>query len=1222
MALTTSTTVVNGYTITHHVSRVASPRGLVVYFDGDGQAKVTPPISGDLAAMAAAANAAGFNFAAPRSPLSNIQWWDTDPSEHAGVARAYVDQQATAMAAKTAHLVGYSGGATLICKNLAKEGTWPSKYTGGSLLIGGGSTTNTISTPVSWRAGWPMRFVVGDLDVVGATVPAWWSAFDYSAAAEAEFREAGHPTLREVRPGKDHKNYDFGGEVAAYLAAVAPTPTAQEPSDALTVLESTHPDKGLTPPGLGTIENGQWVIDAATAERTPLWVAAALVFAETRGLNIYGHDADSEDGTVAVFSTRHRPVTINGVTYPQGSNIPVTRANYEVYLSRVYDSNRNVRPGVKPNGVGPLQLTWWTIPRDTEKAGIDISDPVQNIRYGLRLLNGFTAGDWSELSVKEAGTRYNAGNLSGGINYYGEALWRRSEVYRRALEGSTVSPTPGGSAPGTGTDPVLVEPVMVSDPGPHAELMSMAAYTVLPLPDPPAGPVRETGGIPAPRRRARFRGQWWTVQADPEESKLAWSMSIPGPDQSSVGASMVAAAGSVTLAKPRTVTKTGWAAWARNPPSPGEDVWVEDTVDDGETWVRRFTGVVDGTDFALDDSSVTLRVIERTSDFNIDISHPPLNFRQPAPGDGAQYMRIGLHTAYFTNLVARAAGYYCTPPMDAATTIVSAPMVGSLWPERGTIISARTFDAKGSTEGVSSDAPDYVRTWWGLTERNFFARYRPSFPAGVGGRLTRPMGVRCLVGPTSDMPAWVELFWSEDSIMIQVVGDRIIIETQDAWLPGGLRHVVHSRTRTLTAQQQKDGFQLTVWFSPDGTIVVDVDGHRTTHTPIPAWLDEMVSQNLEEVRVTSRPAGAVIGGLMVVSSSKWAVLGDWERRFHLDVDTDRMIWGSPALVKVNGLDLLKEQAEAELSACYLDEYGHLHSVSRNRMDSRPSVRTLRRRDVVSPPGQITRGSLASSVDVTWKQPSLNQSRLNSRFSMQVWEGPKDTIDPGDFWEEIVTVPDGEDWFHVDGTFLDISTATVAKANTGVGSMVGGTTIQEAADGTQEEGAAPQSWFWMEAERIAYDSFRVSGQYTPPAGVTARLEWAVPDLPGLNKRRVGTGPILRARGKQTWADHALPAPKATGVGRRVADELVHDGSWWVQSIYVANRIGDRYAQMLAKPIPTWGPVELAEPDLRIRRGDTVTLDIDGVSRPARVVDLRESFDAGGLHQVLTLRQLRP
>ncbi|MEW1964630.1 hypothetical protein AB0302_04440 [Micrococcus sp. NPDC078436] len=222
--LSTSTTPVLGRTVTYHVAAPGggSARGMVVYFDGDGQGKVGTPVSADLVEMAAVANRKGFTFIAPRSPFADTQWWSNDVTEHAAVARGFVDWAVGRWGAAQMHFVGYSGGTVLLNKHLAKEGTWPSRFSGGGLSVGGGSTTGTIDTPTQWRATWRMQWTVGTRDVEGATTLPTWSAKAKAEGAEAEFRAAGHPTAL-VYTDDDHGSYDFPAVLDAYLPAI---PTA------------------------------------------------------------------------------------------------------------------------------------------------------------------------------------------------------------------------------------------------------------------------------------------------------------------------------------------------------------------------------------------------------------------------------------------------------------------------------------------------------------------------------------------------------------------------------------------------------------------------------------------------------------------------------------------------------------------------------------------------------------------------------------------------------------------------------------------------------------------------------------------------------------------------------------------------------------------------------------------------------------------------------------
>lgn len=964
-----------------------------------------------------------------------------------------------------------------------------------------------------------------------------------------------------------------------------------------------------------SLENADAIVKAAQRVGLPVHLVAALIEGESGGKNIYGHDGGG------LFSTASGPVTIGGTTYPQGSNIPVTDSNFKEFESRLL-SGGTIRPGVTSNGVGPAQITYWSLFPDARRRGFNLADPVDNIAYGAEILRRYLGGDYSQDSIEEGGTLYNVGNLRSGVNYYGLRLWKLSEKWRRALAGSTIGDSGdggGGTDPAEPLDPAEIIPADQTDPGPTADLLKLTSTEPRPLPDPEPGPRREPELIVQTLVRVWWRDRYWA----PLSGGIDREIPTEGPDQSPAGAGLTAATGEITLARPWVLTNFGWNPWRDNPPVEDEPVMIEGSDDGGDTWHRLFVGKVAETGGTTTDIGVTMSLVDNSDRLDFNVRHPPLNFRHPAPDDGKRYLSIGLHPAYFAHHVARYAGFLSTPPMDSATTLVSVPMVGSVWPERGDLIGSKTMDEKGSSEGISDDSPEYRSTWWGMTVSNVFYRVRPDFPEGVTGRLTRMMGLRALVGPTTDETLYFELFWADDSIMIQVRGTEILVETQTGWLPDGLRRVVHSRTRTITEEQAKAGFQLTMWFTPEGGLDIYVDGDYTSHTPFPTWPDWCTKTPFTELRVTARPGAAAVGGVVLVSSSDRSVLGTWERNFHLKADTDHMLWGSPALHNMKGLELLQEQAAAELSTFWIDEEGTARYMSRTAMDDRPSTRTLTASDIVNTDWRRSRSSVFSFVDMVWKQPKLFQNRLRAGNTATVWEGDQATLTPGDSWEELAVPQDGEDWFHVDTRMTKASTASVSQLNAGRGSVLGAiTSLDEDGDGQAAEAPAAVSWYYGNAYRDHWQQYRVNVTYRPPENATADLILSIPELPGLAKRRTDKGPILRARGLQTWHDVQLDAPKPAAKNLPRKNTHVHDGGWWCQSQLVAHRITNRLAQMLAVPIPAWGPLTLAVPDLGIRLGDTISLELDGVAKPQRVAGVSLSFDDGRLEQQLTLRQIRP
>ena len=949
--------------------------------------------------------------------------------------------------------------------------------------------------------------------------------------------------------------------------------------------------------------NADALVRAAKRAGVPLHLAAALIRQESSGNNVYGNDWGGIYGT--------------DENTPASYNKTVTESNYKTFLSLLLRSDGSWT-GRTSNGVGPAQITYWAFHRDARDEGLRLWVPEDNMYFGLRLFATYLGGDYSEQSVKLAATRYNAGPAATTPNAYGIKVWDWAVRYQAALAGASdtggTTPTP----PSEPTIPPLPGVEVTDDPGPLPDLLAVAETPPPPLPDPTPGAAPARSAASTPLARIRFRDTLWS----PLRMELRRALQIPGPDQSPLGAPIVAATGEIVLARPVPVSDRGWSMWHDDPPRDGEPVVVEVSDDGGWSWWVKFTGSVRGVTGSVSERGISVEVVDESRRLARRFSHFPLNFRMPSPTNGMQYMRIGLHPAFYANLAARRAGFYSTPPMVGGTTMVSVPMVGSMWPERGTIYLSRTLNAKGKTEGVPSDSPEYRRTWWGLSAHNVFAVYRPQKVQSWAGRMTTAHGVRALVGPVTSTISAVEMWWDRSSITTMISTNGVTVETQGGWNADGTRKKLYARNRPLTPEQIANGFELKVWLLPDGTITTSVDGEKWSHTALPSYPRETREEGMSDVRILAPAKGAPLGGVQVVGDPTEGSFGPWERDFILDADPDHMIWGMSAFEKVSGLELLSEMAEAALDSTWVDEDGRLWYVSRARMDARTSVRTLGLPDLQTAPAKMAPDSVHAEVEVTRRQPSLYQTRLNSRAWAQVWEGPKDTLEPGGKWEQVVRTPDDEDWFHVDTSFEDVTASAVANVNRGIGSWVGGTVLKETDDGGTEELPAPRSWFYGDADRITYRSWKVTFGYTPPSGVDSELSLSNPDLPGLAKRRQGNGPILRARGLQTWEDMD---PEKVGTGARQVDPTTytHDGGRWVQSTLLARRIANRLAPMLAQPIPAWGPVVMGRPDLSLRLGDTITLDMWGTKRPQRLAGEVLSFSPDdGLTQTLTLRQLRP
>lgn len=136
------------------------------------------------------------------------------------------------------------------------------------------------------------------------------------------------------------------------------------------------------------IQNAQAVVSAAAKVGVPLYIAVAFVQHESGGANVFGHDA--------------------GGAYSGGGT--VTKAKYQDFL-------RMVRSGHTSNGVGPLQVTYYKyfLPNTAEVA--NLWQPEANIVFGLKIIKGYLAGNYSDTNLNRAGQIYNSGRANGAPQY-------------------------------------------------------------------------------------------------------------------------------------------------------------------------------------------------------------------------------------------------------------------------------------------------------------------------------------------------------------------------------------------------------------------------------------------------------------------------------------------------------------------------------------------------------------------------------------------------------------------------------------------------------------------------------------------------------------------------------------------------------------------------------------------------------------------------------------
>src|SRR5699024_7580935 len=165
------------------------------------------------------------------------------------------------------------------------------------------------------------------------------------------------------------------------------------------------------------------------------------------------------------------------------------------------------------------------------------------------------------------------------------------------------------------------------------------------------------------------------------------------------------------------------------PPAPGSVVQV-DTGDQVETF-RALTGVVDDS-AAGSDGIVSSSVIDRVDRLHRKVTFLPMLASMPPAEYGGAIRGVGASSDWVASRVLRACGYHSTVPLPASSPGVDVPGQGSMWPERGTCLTASAFSGTGTA--------DFLSTEWGWGIYNALATYAPDGTVPMSG-----MEVSCTV---------------------------------------------------------------------------------------------------------------------------------------------------------------------------------------------------------------------------------------------------------------------------------------------------------------------------------------------------------------------------------------------------------------------------------------------------------------------------------------------
>ena len=625
------------------------------------------------------------------------------------------------------------------------------------------------------------------------------------------------------------------------------------------------------------------------------------------------------------------------------------------------------------------------------------------------------------------------------------------------------------------------------------------------------------------------------------------------------GGGVVATTGDATLASGEPVVSKPANPWAGAIPDWGANVTVEAGYNGANA--KLLTGTLDSIEGAATDRGVDVSMIDGVDRLNRPITMEPLTHIYPASTEGGQNISRGLWPQYITDRILRHCGFYSTPPL-VGQTIFAAPLMGSIIPERGKITDAWLYTTSFQT------------TAWGLALSRGEFEAEPDLSVN-NGRVTSPLQFTFnrdmyVFGPTHT--ALINLRWGTTVLQASVS-------------PNGSVSAVHlvdgtyNTVATLPYEQTESDDTFTIRWHPDGNVEIMsasggyATGHRTlpnlVRTSSPNRVQVITSRNVDTNRSN------MLGGVQISFSTE--DVHNFERNAFLTIPALRWtLEAFPAVIDRNCADLLKEQAEAELAAMWIDENGHFRWVNRYALVEAPPQGTLTSTEnLLDLSWEVAAKSVYSRVEINSDQPTRTIRRWTN---LLLYQGSTRSLENEDEDASFIEPPADEDWLEIEAPVRPL-TENAARMRRGHGSYRGGSIARDGQEDRWASGAeSPQTWQqigvqkWLLTTRanILWDeSFQFSG----------------PDSERFGRYGDAALPIIRGKGRIRWEEETF---RGASLGPPAAPVLSHNVGPWVQDHTELQMLADWLAEQVTKPDVVLRDVPII-PDPRIQRGDVFWLE---------------------------------
>ena len=617
--------------------------------------------------------------------------------------------------------------------------------------------------------------------------------------------------------------------------------------------------------------------------------------------------------------------------------------------------------------------------------------------------------------------------------------------------------------------------------------------------------------------------------------------------------------------------------------------------------------------------SVTLGDFVARMDYTTSMG--ALGYRHPTLEMGDPDVRYALHTVGVVDRIFREAGFYATPETHP-DALVSVPLVGDAVPERSNLVASGLTDpGPGQVSPIPFIAP------WGLAVMHLSHRYQHRAYKGtfyVSGLMNVPEQ------PTGR--AAVRLSSDKGDVVIRLGQSSIVVEHAGGGQVGAV----------YTAALGEQELHWAVWIGDNGGIIVQV-GNATQETlgTIPA----LAGATWTHLTVQTPARGGVqLAGIQMVPvagtiSNRWYVPRGFERTAIIrSSGAHGTMLGRPSIVGRNALNLLKEIAQAERAAVWVDEDGVAHWRARSRLFN-AAYTSVTADEVQDLSWHGMWQASRDRVEVKWRRPTL---KLSPWAHFDLWSSSP-VLGISDLFEEFIGPDADTDWLHVDRTVPILSFAANATGeqsrrdarNRRRSMWTGIVRRTDAPDGDNladfpafsstgtawVEQIAPDRWlvhadafyksagsFGLEANQELH--MRVPSVEDFPAGssdrsAVSKLDPSLYGEPGL---------VVRGKGVQMWND------ESTVVGSRRSDGMVeHDAGTWVQQAKDAKDLAEFLHRFHTEDLPVYQDVPVA-PDVRRQVGDIIRLEVGPIQVRALILSIHDEASAGRWEQSLTLQTI--